>query len=853
MLDAFLEVLVEKEARHSAREEMADAFMALPVDELHKIASGAMKLADYDDHDWLSKFKGTPLYEPALQLEQQCLELDIQSQQQQQARQQETDQDRAIWNAKDGIRLKKRMLDLELLKMESSAEAGGNIASGASPAPDMQQEQAAAQPNPQGVAGAPMENVPKQASVKAAAQWPTGAAGPKELAGAVVGKAGTNIRQMIGETLKKGVQKVKKASPLDEVLKTAAELQAGQREEIKGQNFAVKPKGGDPKYPIHDAAHARNALTRVRQFGTPAEKAQVFAAITKKYPALATRSDVIPEKQQAKAEKRLGLPRGGESQKQEAPKQKLSAMNPLHAANYWGDHISEAAGYGGVGGEVDPHTLNLMREAAMADIADTVRGQKEHAEWAGQHPVKARLYPGLAMGAMGGLTGAGLGHIIGGPTGAATVGLAGLLAGGIGGAVAGSPARAARHAAEMEAAHGALTDEVMNAALRREVADQHMAGIRQHEIDAAQAHGERGQRARANAEMYSALLNKRGSSPDDVILAVRMEKVALSLGSAGAIGAGVGALGGALTGGAKEPGGQSHRLRNALVGAGLGLGAGMGGHALASHLAPAAAKAEQAAASAAPVAAAEHAATQVSPMSATRVSPSAITKVSPRAQELPMELMTSELQAVPPPLPKRAPPPPSGVRSTAPASSSRRAPPRNPNRPAPALAPTQGMMASPGGSIMDQVYAKGNTVGMPMVSLASANTLPPDVLEAMKVADVWGRQMAHLEKTAIPGIGAIGGALRGFGSKALGSARQLGGGFKQLGQAAKTGWGGVVNQAGGLSSGIRGAAQNVGHTWSNIAKTSPGLAAGLVAAPVAAAGIGAGALMRGGQRQQQQQ
>lgn len=138
-----------------------------------------------------------------------------------------------------------------------------------------------------------------------------------------------------------------------------------------------------------------------------------------------------------------------------------------------------------------------------------------------------------------------------------------------------------------------------------------------------------------------------------------------------------------------------------------------------------------------------------------------------------MELMTSELQAVPPPLPKRAPPPPSGVRPTAapasaPAASSRRTPPRNPARQGVApssVAPTQGMAAVPGGSIMDQVYAKGNTVGMPMVSLASANTLPPDVLEAMKVADVWGRQMAHLEKTALPGIGAIGSAVKGFAGK----------------------------------------------------------------------------------------
>jgi len=38
------------------------------------------------------------------------------------------------------------------------------------------------------------------------------------------------------------------------------------------------------KYPIHDKAHARNALARVSAFGTPAEKAKVRAAVCRKYP-----------------------------------------------------------------------------------------------------------------------------------------------------------------------------------------------------------------------------------------------------------------------------------------------------------------------------------------------------------------------------------------------------------------------------------------------------------------------------------------------------------------------------------------------------------------------------------------
>ena len=102
-----------------------------------------------------------------------------------------------------------------------------------------------------------------------------------------------------------------------------AQLQAGQRQQIKGKNFAIP---GKEKYPIHDVQHARNALVRVRQFGSPGEKSRVYSAVSKKYPALATRSEVVPQKLQRKAEKKVGVGKGQESMKLEAPKQKLSSV-----------------------------------------------------------------------------------------------------------------------------------------------------------------------------------------------------------------------------------------------------------------------------------------------------------------------------------------------------------------------------------------------------------------------------------------------------------------------------------------------------------------------------------------------
>lgn len=46
----------------------------------------------------------------------------------------------------------------------------------------------------------------------------------------------------------------------------------------------VFPK--ERRYPIPDKSHARNALARVAQHGTPAEKARVRAAVRKKFPKI---------------------------------------------------------------------------------------------------------------------------------------------------------------------------------------------------------------------------------------------------------------------------------------------------------------------------------------------------------------------------------------------------------------------------------------------------------------------------------------------------------------------------------------------------------------------------------------
>ena len=59
-------------------------------------------------------------------------------------------------------------------------------------------------------------------------------------------------------------------------------LTAAGRNQIDDSNFALPGR----RYPIHDLAHARAALSRVAQHGTPEEKAKVRAAVYRKYPQL---------------------------------------------------------------------------------------------------------------------------------------------------------------------------------------------------------------------------------------------------------------------------------------------------------------------------------------------------------------------------------------------------------------------------------------------------------------------------------------------------------------------------------------------------------------------------------------
>jgi hypothetical protein len=71
-----------------------------------------------------------------------------------------------------------------------------------------------------------------------------------------------------------------------------AKLTTTKRKKLPKTSFALPGKGEGPhgkgagSYPIPDPGHARNALARVSQHGSSAEKKKVRAAVKRKFPSI---------------------------------------------------------------------------------------------------------------------------------------------------------------------------------------------------------------------------------------------------------------------------------------------------------------------------------------------------------------------------------------------------------------------------------------------------------------------------------------------------------------------------------------------------------------------------------------
>jgi hypothetical protein len=131
MLDTFLKVAYEQELTKQANSGLEGMLAKLPAAELRKLADGTPAAELYKrawgaeapapgavkagEFSFLDHFKGTPLFDQAMALEQEELQLDMLQQQRDEERRAEGD----VWQMRDKLRLKKRLLELTLAKQES--------------------------------------------------------------------------------------------------------------------------------------------------------------------------------------------------------------------------------------------------------------------------------------------------------------------------------------------------------------------------------------------------------------------------------------------------------------------------------------------------------------------------------------------------------------------------------------------------------------------------------------------------------------------------------------------------------------------------------------------------------------
>ena len=69
-------------------------------------------------------------------------------------------------------------------------------------------------------------------------------------------------------------------------------LDTEQRNSIPKKDFA----GPHKSYPIEDKSHARNALSRVSEFGSPSLKAKVKREVHEKYPSIDEKKKKVAHK-----------------------------------------------------------------------------------------------------------------------------------------------------------------------------------------------------------------------------------------------------------------------------------------------------------------------------------------------------------------------------------------------------------------------------------------------------------------------------------------------------------------------------------------------------------------------------
>jgi hypothetical protein len=134
MLDSFLDVAYAHEAREQMERDAIALLKQLPAEDLLKIASGH-KVAWLEPKacgpdgasSFLERFRGTPLFDEAMALEQEELQAEMTNLERRKEQRATSQMEQGLWDLQDQLRIKKRLLELRLAAQDAGmgAQAGG--------------------------------------------------------------------------------------------------------------------------------------------------------------------------------------------------------------------------------------------------------------------------------------------------------------------------------------------------------------------------------------------------------------------------------------------------------------------------------------------------------------------------------------------------------------------------------------------------------------------------------------------------------------------------------------------------------------------------------------------------------
>lgn len=177
MLDAFMKVAYARSRHEQEQLRVHNLLKQLPVEDLYKLATGevtkqaylsecAPSNGDGKSATWIDRFKGTPLFDQAVALEQEEIQLEMDELQKRKERQVQSQMQEGTWELRDQLRLKKRLLELQAAQVDITGQLPQPVAEEQEAGPvEAAPAQAAAAPSAQKQASAQLrmaENMGRQ-------------------------------------------------------------------------------------------------------------------------------------------------------------------------------------------------------------------------------------------------------------------------------------------------------------------------------------------------------------------------------------------------------------------------------------------------------------------------------------------------------------------------------------------------------------------------------------------------------------------------------------------------------------------------------------------------------------------